>query len=64
MKVLILSVCTKEHAYLIRKIRDAFPDTAVVKIGGPDPSAAPAERRPERDRRRARSVDCPTAADG
>ncbi|MDP9225714.1 MAG: hypothetical protein M3P18_18110 [Actinomycetota bacterium] len=50
MKVLILSVCSKQHAYLIRKIRDAFPDTAVVKTGGPDPSAAPAERRPERDR--------------
>ncbi len=60
MKVLILSGCTKEHAYLIRKIRDAFPDAAVVKIGGPDPSGAPAESGPEQDRppliRRAREV--------
>ena len=50
MKVVILSVCNKEHAYLIRKIRGAFPDAAVVKIGGPDPSAAPTERRPEQAR--------------
>jgi methionyl-tRNA formyltransferase len=50
LKVLILSICTKEHAYLIRRIRDAFPDTVVVKIGGPNPSVAPAEKRPERDR--------------
>src|SRR5437867_615795 len=50
VKVLILSVCNTEHAYFIRRIRDAFPDTAVVKVGGPDLSKAPAERRPERAR--------------
>ena len=50
VKVLILSVCTKEHAYLIRRVRDAFPDTAVVKIGGPDPSVAPAASQPRRRR--------------
>jgi methionyl-tRNA formyltransferase len=51
LKVLVLSVCTKENIYLIRKIRDAFPDVAVVKIGGPEPSAAPAVQQAERDRR-------------
>jgi len=50
VKVLILSICTKQHAYLIRKICAAFPDTVVVKIGGPAPNAAPVERRPEPDR--------------
>ena len=50
MKVLILSICTKEHAYLIRKVRDAFPDAAVVKVGGPDPSAAPTQGRTVRKR--------------
>jgi hypothetical protein len=50
VKVLILSVCTKEHAYLIRAIRGAFPDAAVVKIGGPDLSAAPAEGRSQQGR--------------
>ena len=50
MRVLILSVCTKEHCYLIRKVCDAFPETTVVKIGGPDRSSAAAERPPARDR--------------
>lgn len=60
MKVLVLSICTKEQVYFIRKVREAFPDTAVVKIGGPDPSTVPVERRPERHRpslvRRAREA--------
>lgn len=56
MKVLILSGCTKEHAYLIRKIRCAFPNAAVVKIGGPDQNRAAAENRPERDRPLVRRV--------
>ena len=50
MKVLILSICTTQHAYLIRKICNAFPGTAVVKVGGPDPDAAPATGRPDRNR--------------
>lgn len=51
MKVLILSVCTKEHAYLIGKVLEAFPNAAVVKIGGPEPRATPVDKRPDRGRR-------------
>ena len=36
MKVLILSVCTREHSYLIKRVCEAFPDAAVAKIGGPE----------------------------
>jgi len=50
MKVLVLSVCSKEHAYLIRRVLDAFPDAEVVKIGGPDPNSAPREEPPVRKR--------------
>jgi len=32
MKVLIISVCNAENSYLIRRVCDAFPGTAVVKI--------------------------------
>lgn len=47
MKVLVLSICTKEHAYFIKRVCEAFPETAVVKIGGPDPDPAHLPRQAE-----------------
>jgi hypothetical protein len=44
-------VCAlRKNVYLIRKIRDAFPNTAVVKIGGPEPSAGPSKKQGGSDR--------------